>query len=98
MSEMIEKLLSRYEGGRLPRRELVATLTALAVAPARLVAQGAPAAVPIRSLNHVSIEVKDVERSVEFYQRVFGLKVKSREGTPGNPTAGGGRGSRAVNL
>ncbi len=99
MSEMIEKLLSRYEGGRLTRRELVATLTALAVAPTRLVAQGAPAAVPIRSLNHVSIEVKDVERSVEFYQRVFGLKVKSREGTPGNPIAGGGgSGISVVNL
>ena len=96
MSEMIERLLSRYEGGRLTRRELVATLTTLAVVPTRLVAQGAPVAV--RSLNHVSIEVKDVDRSVEFYQRVFGLKVKSREGTPGNPIAGGGSGISVVNL
>ena len=66
MSEMIERLLSRYEGGRMTRRELVATLTTLAVAPTRLVAQAAPAPVAVRSLNHVSIEVKDVERSVEF--------------------------------
>jgi catechol 2,3-dioxygenase-like lactoylglutathione lyase family enzyme len=98
MSKMIEKLLSRYEGGRMTRRELVATLTTLAVAPTRLVAQGAPAPVAVRSLNHVSIEVKDVDRSVEFYQRVFGLKVKSREGTPGNPIAGGGSGISVVNL
>ena len=98
MSEMIERLLSRYEGGRMTRRELVATLTTLAVAPTRLVAQGAPAPVAVRSLNHVSIEVKDVQRSVEFYQRVFGLKVKSREGTPGNPIAGGGSGISVVNL
>ena len=86
----------------MTRRELVATLTTLAVAPTRLVAQGAPAPVavpvPVRSLNHVSIEVKDVERSVAFYQRVFGLKVKSREGTPGNPIAGGGSGISVVNL
>jgi catechol 2,3-dioxygenase-like lactoylglutathione lyase family enzyme len=79
----------------MTRRELVATLTTLAAAPT-LVAQGAPVAV--RSLNHVSIEVKDVDRSVEFYQRVFGLKVKSREGTPGNPIAGGGSGISVVNL
>lgn len=98
MSEMIEKLLSRYEGGRMTRRELVASLATLAVAPTGLLAQPAPAAVPVRSLNHVSIEVKDVERSVEFYQRVFGLKVKSREGTPGNPVAGGAAGISVVNL
>src|SRR6266852_8424000 len=98
MSEMIERLLSRYEGGRMTRRELVATLTTLAVAPTRLSAQPAPAPVAVRSLNHVSIEVKDVQRSVDFYQRVFGLKVKSREGTPGNPVAGGAAGISVVNL
>src|SRR5712671_222611 len=90
MSDVIEKLLSSYERGRMTRRELVASLATLALAPARLSAQTAPAPVAVRSLNHVSIEVKDVQRSVDFYQRVFGLKVKSREGTPGNPIAGGG--------
>jgi catechol 2,3-dioxygenase-like lactoylglutathione lyase family enzyme len=98
MSDIIEGLLNTYEGGRMTRRELVASLATLAFAPAGLIAQAAPAPVAVRSLNHVSIEVKDVQRSVEFYQRVFGLKVKSREGTPGNPIAGGGAGISVVNL
>ena len=99
MSDVIEKLLSTYEHGRMTRRELVASLATLALAPTRLGAQAAPAPVAVRSLNHVSIEVKDVQRSVDFYQRVFGLKVKSREGTPGNPIAGGGgAGITVVNL
>jgi len=98
MSDVIEKLLSTYEHGRMTRRELVASLATLALAPTRLGAQAAPAPVAVRSLNHVSIEVKDVQRSVDFYQRVFGLKVKSREGTPGNPVAGGATGISVVNL
>ena len=99
MSEIIEGLLNTYEGGRMTRRELVASLATLALAPAGLGAQAAAAPVAVRSLNHVSIEVKDVQRSVDFYQRVFGLKVKSREGTPGNPIAGGGgAGISVVNL
>ena len=98
MKDIIEKLLNKYEGGSITRRDLVTMLGAMAVAPTRLVAQSSPAPINVRSLNHVSIEVKDVDRSVEFYQRVFGLKVKSREGTPGNPVAGGGNGVSVVNL
>ena len=98
MNDTIEKLLSSYERGRMTRRELVASLATLALAPIGLSAQPAPAPVAVRSLNHVSIEVKDVQRSVDFYQRVFGLKVKSREGTPGNPVAGGAAGISVVNL
>src|SRR5437879_1860131 len=43
-----------------PASWLVATLATLAVAPSRLVAQGPPTPVAVRSSNHVSIEVKDV--------------------------------------
>jgi catechol 2,3-dioxygenase-like lactoylglutathione lyase family enzyme len=77
MSRAIEGLISDYETGRLSRRDLVLTLAALAAAPLPAAAQ-APALRP-RTLNHVSLVVSDLERSVAFYQRVFGLPMKSKQ-------------------
>jgi len=55
-------------------------------------------AVAVASLNHVSISVANVDRSVDFYRQLFGMRVISREGTDGNPTAGGGNAGLVVNL
>ena len=77
MSRAIEGLLTDYETGRLSRRDLVLTLAALAAAPAPAAAQS-PALQP-RTLNHVSLIVADLDRSVAFYRRVFGLGVKSKQ-------------------
>jgi catechol 2,3-dioxygenase-like lactoylglutathione lyase family enzyme len=77
MSRAIDGLLTDYETGRLSRRDLVLTLAALAAAPLPAAAQN-PALRP-RSLNHVSLIVSDLDRSVAFYQRVFGLGVKSKQ-------------------
>lgn len=77
MSRAIEGLLTDYETGRLSRRDLVLTLVALAAAPLPAGAQNA--ALRPRSLNHVSLIVSDLGRSVAFYQRVFGLGVKSKQ-------------------
>jgi glyoxylase I family protein len=96
MIKTIEGLLSKYEDGRIARRDLVAALSALFIAPSTSLAQREPAPIRVRTLNHVSISVADVDRSVEFYQRIFGMSVKSREGTAGNPVAGGG--GLVVNL
>jgi catechol 2,3-dioxygenase-like lactoylglutathione lyase family enzyme len=89
MLNAIEELLTRYEGGRITRRNLVASLSALAFASSASLAQRGPAPIRVRTLNHVSISVADIERSAEFYQTIFGMSVKSREGTAGNPVAGG---------
>lgn len=51
-------------------------LLSLAASPA---AQSKPA-IPFRALNHVTMTVKDVPRSVDFYQRLFGLPVQARQG------------------
>lgn len=77
MSKAIESLLTNYERGGLSRRELVLSLTALAAAPLPGLAQSA--VLRARSLNHVSLIVSDLERSVSFYQRLFGLPIKSRQ-------------------
>ncbi len=79
MSLPIESLLAHYESGRMSRRDLVATLTALAVAPLPAMAQPAPAALEAATLNHASLIVSDLERSVAFYRSTFGLEVKSTQ-------------------
>ncbi len=78
MSQAVESLLTHYESGRLSRRELVAILTAVAAAPSVATAQPA-AALRAATLNHASLIVADLDRSVAFYQRVFGLPVKSTQ-------------------
>ena len=77
MSHQIESLVHSYERGRMSRRDFVATLTALAAAPATTLAQDD--VLRARTLNHVSLIVADLERSVAFYQSTFGLGVKSRQ-------------------
>ena len=78
MSQAVESLLTYYESGRLSRRELVGLLAALAAAPRVGTAQPA-AALRAATLNHASLIVSDLDRSVAFYQRVFGLPVKSTQ-------------------
>jgi catechol 2,3-dioxygenase-like lactoylglutathione lyase family enzyme len=77
MIPAVETLLTRYESGRLSRRDLVACLTALAVAPRSAAAQAD--ALKAATLNHASLIVSDLDRSVAFYQRAFGMSVKSTQ-------------------
>jgi catechol 2,3-dioxygenase-like lactoylglutathione lyase family enzyme len=73
MEKLIDGLVGRYENGALSRRDLVGALAALTVS-----ATGASAAgFESNTLNHVSIIVGDLQRSVSFYQRVFGLTLQS---------------------
>ncbi len=90
MVEQVEHLIEQFEQRHLGRRELVAGLLAIVatgraptvsaqtsqVPQVRQVAQG-------RSINHVSINVADVERSARFYQDLLGLEVVSRPGNGG---------------
>lgn len=80
MDPVISDLLDRYENGRLSRRELVTGLSALAaVAAAPAAAQPAPAALQPTGIDHVSILVTDLQRSADFYNRVFGLVPNGRD-------------------
>ncbi len=69
MEHVISSLVSRYENGVLNRRELIQNL-------GLLVAAQAPAGaniVNVASINHVSVQVSDLQRSAAFYTRTFGL-------------------------
>ncbi len=74
MRERIDGLLTRYENGEITRRELLGTLAALLIT-APIASAAAPAIGTVKGLNHVTILVSDVQKSVNFYQGLFGMPV-----------------------
>ena len=78
MESIISNLLTRFEKGSLSRRELVRGLAMLAASGTAAAAQqdiGFKSA----TIDHVSIHVADLQRSVDFYQKMFGFSVVSQE-------------------
>ena len=65
-------------GITLSRRELLLSLPALAVAR-RALAQGR-GTLKMVALNHLTLSVADVKRSVDFYQGLFGMPIQARHG------------------
>src|SRR6266481_12094 len=80
MQVLISKLLDRFERGKLTRRELAEGLAMLTAAcSTATVAQSQDAAIKVAKIDHVSIQVSDLPRSVAFYQKMFGLTVNSED-------------------
>ncbi len=80
MEAIISSLLSRFEKGALTRRQLVQRLATLAAAggtASTLAAQGS--ATQGAKIDHVSIQVTDLPRSITFYQTMFGLTNVSED-------------------
>jgi catechol 2,3-dioxygenase-like lactoylglutathione lyase family enzyme len=75
--QLISALVDGYDRGRVTRRELIQALTMLAAAGAATNASAAP--LRTGSINHVSVLVSDMARSIEFYNRVFGLSVQNED-------------------
>src|SRR5688572_33267325 len=67
------------EPSRPNRRELLASLAGLLVAP-RAIAQSGVAPIPVGGLNHLHLTVSDLKRSLEFYQRVLGMPIAGMQG------------------
>ena len=91
---MISRLLATYENGKMSRRDLVQGLALLTASAGTMSAAGFQGS----SINHVSMQVSDLQKSTDFYQRVFGCSVNKRDGNnqltfgkgflvlrPGNP-------------
>jgi catechol-2,3-dioxygenase len=80
MEAMISSLLSRFEKGALTRRQLVQGLAALAAAGGTVsAAEAQGAATQAAKIDHVSIQVTDLPRSIAFYQNLFGLTSVSED-------------------
>lgn len=64
----------------MDRRSFLASLPVLTFGP-RLLAQAGTSQLKVRGINHVTIRVPDLRRSVDFYQTVFGMPIAARQGT-----------------
>ena len=82
MESIISDLVTRFEKGALSRRELVRGLAMLA---AGTTAAGAQQDVDFKGANidHVSIRVANLQRSTDFYQKMFGFSVVSQDQAQG---------------
>jgi len=61
------------------RRQMLASLPAIVLAP-RFFAQGGNPPIRTKGINHVTLYVSDIKRSVDFYQGLFGMPIASRQG------------------
>ena len=80
MKPIISDLVQRYETGTLSRRDLIHGLTMLVAAGSAAAADSpADTALVPKGIDHVSVLVSDLQRSVAFYQSLFGLSVLSED-------------------
>lgn len=78
MEAIISNLVKSFEKGALTRRELIRGLTMLAAsgtAAAGLQDAGLKGA----KIDHVSIQVSNLPRSIDFYKNLFGFTVVSED-------------------
>ena len=74
MDTLITDLVNRFERGGLTRRELIQGLSVLVAAgAASSPAAAQPAKLQATGIDHTSVLVTDLQRSADFYARVFGL-------------------------
>ena len=90
METIISDLVSRFEKGSLSRRDLVSGLAMLAASGTAAAAQ-TEIDFKTADIDHVSMQVADLQRSVAFYQKTFGFSVVSEDRPLGIVRLGNGR-------
>jgi len=78
MENIISYLLTCFDKGSLSRRELAHGLALLA-GSATVAAADDTLDFKSADIDHVSIQVADVQRSVDFYTTMFGFRVMSHD-------------------
>ena|ERR1035438_5879261 len=78
MEAIISNLLNRFEKGALTRRGLIQNL-AMLTAAGGAAADAQDAGVKGTRIDHVSIQVSDLPRSIAFYEKMFGLTILSED-------------------
>jgi catechol 2,3-dioxygenase-like lactoylglutathione lyase family enzyme len=79
MENEVSSMVDRFERGSLSRRDLVAGLTALAAAGAAATAHAQTTPFVATGIDHISIQVTNLDRSIAFYRDIFGLEVLNRD-------------------
>jgi catechol 2,3-dioxygenase-like lactoylglutathione lyase family enzyme len=88
MHATFDRLMDSYESGRISRRLLLSLPLLMTAPPVFAQAENSP--IRVRGINHVTLSVSDVKRSVDFYQGLFGMAVTSRQGMTTNLQIGAG--------
>lgn len=78
MECIISDLVTRFEKGSLSRRELVRGLAMLAASGTAATAEE-NVDFKRANIDHVSIQVEDLQRSIDFYQRMFHFSVTGQD-------------------
>jgi len=71
--------MNRFEKGALSRRGLIQGLTMLDAESGTAQAQAPQASFKAAKIDHMSIQVSDLPRSIAFYQKMFGLTIVSED-------------------
>lgn len=88
MSADFERLLAQLQNGRLNRRAFLGSVAAAAVSACSPAGTGAASEepsiaagppIPVRSINHMTLNVSDPAASVAWYQGLFGMPVVARQ-------------------
>jgi catechol 2,3-dioxygenase-like lactoylglutathione lyase family enzyme len=77
MESMIASLVNRFERGSLSRRELIQGLAMLAATSST--APGQDTGIKGTKIDHISIQVSDLARSVAFYEKMFGFTMVNED-------------------
>ena len=78
MEAIISNMLTRFEKGSLSRRDLISGLSMLAAGAASAEA-AQNSGLKGLTIDHISIQVSDLQKSIAFYQNVFGLSIMSED-------------------
>ena len=76
---VIDDLVARFDCGSLSRRQLIQGLTVLAAAGGALPVSAQQTPFTSTRIDHISIQVTDMARSVAFYEKIFGLKILNED-------------------
>jgi catechol 2,3-dioxygenase-like lactoylglutathione lyase family enzyme len=79
MDTVISDLVHRFENGTLSRRHLIQGLTMLAAAGGSAAAKAQETPFKSTRIDHISIQVSDLPRSVDFYRTIFGLAILNQD-------------------
>lgn len=79
MDKLITDLVECFDRGTLSRRHLIQGLTALAAAGGALPAVAQVVPFTSSRIDHISVQTTNLARSIEFYTKVFGLKVLNED-------------------
>lgn len=79
METLISDLVQRFERGSLSRRQLIQGLTLLAAAGSTSIASAQETPFKSTRIDHISVQTPDLQRSIEFYQKVFGLTILNED-------------------